>query len=191
VNGVDGLPGADGKNGVDGLPGADGTNGVDGLPGADGTNGVDGLPGADGTNGVDGLPGADGVNGVDGLPGADGTNGVDGLPGADGTDGADGAEGPQGPKGDPGLSDVSVQDEIVTSVNSVDTVLTVPCPATQVAIGGGHKVVANPGVAPAILASHPVSGQGVFSWSVTAEASTQSYTLEVFVVCANVPVLPV
>lgn len=59
-------------------------------------------------------------------------------------------------------------------------------PATQVAIAGGHSISGAPaGLVPEIIASFPVDNLGVFGWSVTANASTQAYTLDVFVVCAT------
>jgi hypothetical protein len=89
------------------------------------------------------------------------------------------------------MSNVAYTTGSEVSMNTVNTELTVGCGTTQIAIAGGFWLDANPGVEPAILASYPVSpSEGVFGWSVIAAASTQTYTLHVYVVCANVQTTP-
>ena len=65
--------------------------------------------------------------------------------------------------------------------------VTKSCPTTQIAVAGGFQILDTTGVVPSILASYPTSVAGVYGWTVTAAASTQSYTLKVWTVCANVP----
>jgi hypothetical protein len=58
------ISGADGKPGLDGQPGAPGKDGIDGK---DGLDGQPGAPGKDGKDGINGLNGKDGTNGSDGV----------------------------------------------------------------------------------------------------------------------------
>jgi hypothetical protein len=152
-----------------------GPQGEPGPPGPAGPQGEKGDPGAQG------LPRPRGPAGPQGPSGAPGAAGPQGPPGPQGPAGPQGPPGPQGPAGIAGAERVT--NSFTVGANSYDG-LSVVCPGSKVAVGGGF-IVEDPIRILESLPSGDLSEWSIWLFNPPGAARDAS----VYAVCANAPQL--
>jgi hypothetical protein len=123
--------------------------------------------------------------GLQGPQGEIGPQGPEGPAGPEGPQGPQGEIGPPGPQGPPGLSAYQVATFPFAVNAGVRQEVTVTCPSSKTAVGGGVRPGGN--VVTTVVATGPVPGNRTMWASTIFNNHTEVVTFTFYAVCFTIP----